>query len=81
MNLSDLKEGGASGTVRLAEWQMDNNGDEYIYFWCKDWRIITDKDMPLEGFRSSEKWQLIATDGARGVLALFQNPIAQATAS
>ncbi len=48
------------GIVTLLNWTAMQDGEEYRYAWCKDWRIQTDKQMPVEGFRSSEHWQLIA---------------------
>ena len=54
MNL--LKE----GIVTVSNWTMAADGGKYLHFFCREWEIITDADMPIEKFRSSEKWQLIA---------------------
>jgi len=48
------------GIVTLLNWTAMQDGEEYRYVWCGNWRIQTDKQMPIEGFRSSEHWQLIA---------------------
>lgn len=47
-----------SGFVTVSEWTYAPNGREYRYFYCSDWRVVIDKDSPVENFRSSEKWQL-----------------------
>jgi hypothetical protein len=52
-----------AGIVTVDMWTMAANGEEYRYFWCSDWRVITDKQVPIEGFRSTEKWQLLAMNG------------------
>ena len=47
-------------------------GDELnLYFYCDRWEIITDKTIPIDGFRSSERWQLAAMDIQGNTLALF----------
>lgn len=48
------------GVVTLNQWTMMGDGHTYLYIWCKDWTIITDKAMSkiVSDFRSSEKWQL-----------------------
>ena len=48
------------GVITLPDWSLAPNGKTYIHLWCKDWRVITDKDVPVDGFRSTEKWQLLA---------------------
>lgn len=53
------------GIVTVDVWTMAQDGEEYRYFWCRDWRVITDKQVPIEGFRSTEKWQLLAMSGSR----------------
>ena len=49
-----------SAVVSLHNWTILHDGEEYRYVWCANWKIQTDKQMPIEGFRSSEHWQLIA---------------------
>ncbi len=49
-----------AGIVTLLNWTAMQDGEEYRYVYCEDCRIQTDKQMPVEGFRSSEHWQLIA---------------------
>ena len=55
-----LSENRYSGIVSLHGWTAMQDGDEYRYVWCAHWEIQTDKEMPVDGFRSSERWQLIA---------------------
>ncbi len=60
-----------SGTVTSYSWTMAPDGETYLYFFCANWKLITDGMWPLPNFRSAEKWQLAATDGQGNVLALF----------
>ena len=53
------------------EWVMGPDGDQKQYFFCSRWEIITNAIMPIEGFRSSEKWQLIARNARGHVVALI----------
>ena len=55
-----LEFNNTNGVVRLANWTIMPNGEEYLNVWCKRWEIVTDRMMPVEGFKSSEKWQLAA---------------------
>ena len=55
-----LKGNRYSGIVTLDSWTAMQDGDEYRYVFCGHWEIQTDKDMPVEGFRSTERWQIIA---------------------
>lgn len=50
----------APGVVTVANWTLTPCGTRFIYFWCKEWRIIPDKQMPVADFRSTEKWALFA---------------------
>jgi hypothetical protein len=58
-----------SGIVSLSNWTMMPDGDTYLYVWCDRWEIITDGQVPVENFRSAEKWQLLAVAGGE-VLAV-----------
>ncbi len=69
-----LKEMFASplaGILTLNNWTMAPNGDSYLYFFNANWKLVTDGMWPLPNFRSAEKWQLVATNGAGIVLAIF----------
>ena len=46
------------GVITLIEWTMMPDGELYKYLWGENWRVVTDKETGIEGFRSSEKWQL-----------------------
>ena len=60
-----------AGIVKVADWQMVRNGQKHIYFWCRRWEVLTDADIPVDKFRSSERWTLAAVDADGRVLALF----------
>lgn len=60
-----------SGVITVINWTMVSNGLRYIYFYCDRWEIITDKMMPVEGFKSSEHWQLAAMNKKGDVIAIF----------
>jgi len=49
---------GGPGIVTLYNWVMMSDGRVYLYLFCSDWRVLTDKMIPIPGFRSGEKWQL-----------------------
>lgn len=54
---------GKPGIVTVSEWTAGADGEQYRFFWAPSWRVITDKQMPIAGFRSTERWQLLACDG------------------
>jgi len=54
-----------AGVVSLTNWFMSPTGELYNYFWCKNWLITTDKDFPVDGLRTSERWQLLGMVGGR----------------
>lgn len=58
------------GVITAANWTMAPDGETYMYFWCANWRVTTDKEFG-DGFRSSERWQLLARDLGGTVLAVF----------
>ena len=60
-----------SGLISVINWTMAPDGHKYLYFWASRWQIITDAEMPVKGFRSSERWQLIAVSSNSDVLAVF----------
>jgi len=49
----------STGIVTLFNWTMMPNEEKYLYVWCKEWKVITDREVPVENFHSSEKWQLL----------------------
>lgn len=53
-----LTEMGAA-IVTVGSWTMGPDGDTYLYFWCADWHLMTDAQVPTKRFRSTEKWQLV----------------------
>ena len=58
------------GIVTVAEYTMGPDGQEYRYFYSPGWQIQTDAEMPVEKFRSTEKWQLLGYT-AGGELAMM----------
>ena len=60
-----------SGVITVVNWTMASNGLRYLFFYCDRWEIITDSMFPIDGFRSSEHWQLAAMDSNGNTLALF----------
>lgn len=64
-------EDSIAGLITVMNWTMAPDGDKYLFFWASLWQIITDADMPVEHFRSSERWQLIALNSNSDVLAVF----------
>ena len=52
-----------SGIVTMGAWLMASNGKHYMYFFSSSWEILTDKEFPVEGFRSTEHWHLLASVG------------------
>ncbi len=60
-----------AGIVTVSNWTMSPDGDTYLYFWCDNWFIATDKMMPISGFRSTEKWTLIAMGKDKRVSMMF----------
>ena len=52
-----------AGIVTVPTWTMASDGESYLYFWCGDWRLMTDAQMPTERFRSTERWQLVGVVG------------------
>lgn len=53
-------EGNTAGIITLVNWTLAPNGARYLYMWSPSWEILTDKMIPLDGFRSSEHWILVA---------------------
>lgn len=46
------------GVVTVTDWVFMADGEEYKYLWCANWMIVTDAMVPLDKFKSSEKWAL-----------------------
>jgi len=59
------------GLITVMNWTMAPDGRKYLYFWASRWQIITDAEIPVENFRSSERWQLIAVASDSQVMAVF----------
>lgn len=49
-----------AGIVTTRSWMMATDGERYLHFFCEQWRIITDTEMPLDNFHSRERWSLVA---------------------
>ncbi|MCK5642667.1 MAG: hypothetical protein KAJ19_17800 [Gammaproteobacteria bacterium] len=64
-------EDSVPGLITVLNWTMAPNGNKYLFFWAPRWQIMTDKEMPTEHFRSSERWQLAAITSNSDVLAVF----------
>lgn len=58
-----------AGIVSLSHWTMGPNGFKFCHVFADRWEILTDANMPVEGFRSSERWTLVAIQNGqvRGV--------------
>ncbi len=67
MELSSLPK---SGIVTMSGWYMAGDGKRYVYFFCSHWQVITDKMVPIDGFKSTEKWQLLGWSGNK-IIAMF----------
>ena len=63
------KQGITAGIINLANWMMMADGQLYNAAWCQRWEILADKQIPVDGFRSSEHWQLIGI--ANGEIAIL----------
>jgi len=50
------------GIVTTTDWIYAEDGQQRKAFFCHRWEIKTDAEMPIEGFRSSERWSLFAID-------------------
>lgn len=59
------------GLVSVVNWTMAPDGHKYMFFWSRRWQVITDQEMPIPNFRSSERWQMIAVSPGSDVLAVF----------
>ncbi len=57
--------------VTSAQWLLAPDGNRYLYFYSRKWKVVTDKCMPINGFRSTEKWSLVAYDRQDNVLAII----------
>jgi hypothetical protein len=68
--LQQLKEG-APGTVTLNTAMALADGAWASCVWARKWRVLTDAMIPIDRFRSSERWSLIALDDNDRVLALI----------
>ena len=60
-----------SGVVTLSTWLMAPDGQKYLYMFCRNWDILTDKMFPIEGFHSTEKWQLIGKNKDGKAMAII----------
>ena len=59
------------GIITLVNWTMAPDGHKYLFFWAPRWQVTTDREIPIENFHSSERWQLIAVGANSDVLAVF----------
>ena len=58
-----------AGVVTVGEWVLMPDGEVHKYLWCENWMVVTDKMVPLEKFKSSEKWSLVGI--AYGEIAVW----------
>jgi hypothetical protein len=45
--------------VRSSDWIKTPAGNEVVYVWSADVRMVTDAGVPVKGFRSTERWLLL----------------------
>ena len=58
-----------AGVVTLLQYMAMPDGSQYQYLWADRWEVLPDKAMPIEDFRSHEKWTLAGVvDGQAVVL-------------
>ena len=62
----------SAGIVTLNNWVMMPNGGRYTYVWAQNWEILTDRQVGehIDGFRSTEHWQLAAKVGYKYVIII-----------
>lgn len=60
-----------NGIITVNNWSLAPNNCRYLYFYCDRWEILSDKMIPVEGFKSAEHWQLAAVNCTGDVIALF----------
>ena len=60
-----------AGLISVLNWTMAPDGRRYLYFWARRWQVITDAQIPVEHFHSSERWQMVAVSSNSDVLAVF----------
>lgn len=53
-----------AGVVTLLQWTMMADGSTYMHLWAPAWEVVTNQATGIEGFRSVERWHLVARDGA-----------------
>lgn len=60
-----------SGIITVSVWTLAPDGNRYLYFYSKKWEILSDKMIPVPGFKSSEHWQLAALNEDNEIMGLF----------
>lgn len=58
------------GIVTTSEFLWAPDEMRYVGFWCARWKVIPDKHVPVEDFRSQERWHLCAMDGDTVILII-----------
>lgn len=58
------------GLVTTRNWLITPDGGQNHAFWCAEWLLKTDKDLDLAGFKSADRWVMIAMQGQE-VLAII----------
>ena len=61
----------SNGVITVGTWILAPDGRMYQYFWCQRWEVLTDQQLPVDGFRSSERWQLFAVSAEGKPVAVF----------
>lgn len=67
---TDWKMDDMPGVVTLSTWTMTPEGGTAMYLWCANWVVVPDKAMPVEGFKSTEKWTLFGIVNGRVRIAI-----------
>lgn len=62
---------GMPGIVTTKDWMYTTTGDMKKAFWSRKWFIVTDAQMPIENFKSTEKWTLIGVDTNNEIVMLI----------
>ncbi len=70
-NNFDIGQFPQAGVITVSNWTMAADGETYLYFWSDNGFVATDKMMPIEGFRSTEKWTLIAIGKDERAMMMF----------
>ncbi len=68
--IANFTSSSKSGVITVINWTMASDGETYTHFYSDSWRICIDKMFPIDGFHSTEKWQLLAIKNNK-IIAIF----------